>query len=141
MTRVTDWDHVPTKEAFPGVNPKIVSGEYVMVSFVRARKGAKALRHHHEAEQILCVLKGRVRAQSEEGPVRVLGPGDIWYVPSHAEHQVDYLEDTEALEACSPIRRDNFAGYLANHTHRVPQRNLEAEMERQRRGPRPKKRP
>ena len=72
--------------------------------------------------------------QAGEEPAVVLKPGDVWYVPPHAEHQADYLEDTVAFEACGPIRRDNFAGYLHPDTHFVEQRDLAAEMEREKAG-------
>ncbi len=48
--------------------------------------------------------------------VRELGPGDIWYVPSSVVHGVEYVGDVEALEIVSPIRLDNFTGYVARHT-------------------------
>lgn len=72
--------------------------------------------------------------QSEEEPVAILKPGDVWYVPSHVEHQAEYLEDTVAFEACSPIRKDNFEGYLHQDTHFTKQRNLAALMKKQKKG-------
>ncbi|MDA1000458.1 MAG: cupin domain-containing protein [bacterium] len=131
---VTDWDKLPTKIPFPGVEPKIVSGEHVMICYVNAKKGATTVRHHHEAEQIFCLLSGSVRVQSGEEPVVILKPGDVWYVPSHVEHQADYLEDTVAFEACSPIRKDNFGGYLHQDTHMTKQRDLAALMKKQNKG-------
>ena len=128
---VTNWDNLPTKIPFPGVEPKIVSGEHVMVCYIHAKKGGATVRHHHEAEQIFCLLSGSVRVQSEEEPVAILKPGDVWYVPSHVEHQAEYLEDTVAFEACSPIRKDNFEGYLHQDTHFTKQRNLAALMKKQ----------
>ncbi|MCY3824554.1 MAG: hypothetical protein OXG62_11865 [Nitrospinae bacterium] len=64
----------------------------------------------------------------------VLGPGDVWYVPPHIEHQTDYLEDTVAFEAAGPIQLDNFAGYLHEDTHFVDQRDLAADLEREQAG-------
>ncbi len=131
---VTNWNSLPTKIPFPGVEPRIVSGEHVMISYIHAKKGGVTRRHHHEAEQIFCLISGSVRVQSAEGPVTVLKPGDVWYVPSHVEHQADYLEDTVAFEACSPIRKDNFAGYLHQDTHFTKQRNLATLMKKQKGG-------
>ena len=57
-------------------------------------------------------------------------PGDVWYVPAHTEHQAEYLEDTFAVEACSPIRLDNLEGYLHVDTHLVDQWDLAGQAEK-----------
>jgi len=68
------------------------------------------------AEQIFLVFKGQIRVTTGKESPRVIGPGDIWVVPSNCVHSVDYVEDTEALEVVSPIRLDNFVGYTISHT-------------------------
>ena len=131
---VTDWDKLPVKVPFPGVSVGIVSGEHVMISYIHAEGGNSTRRHYHEAEQIFCLISGSVRVQAGDEPVSVLKPGEVWYVPADAEHQADYLEDTVAFEACSPIRRDNLEGYLHQDTHFVEQRDLAAILEAQKEG-------
>jgi len=95
---------------------RIMSGEKIMITQVNAKKGAYVPRHHHEAEQIFLVFKGQIRVTTGKESPRVIGPGDIWVVPSNCVHSVDYIEDTEALEVVSPIRLDNFVGYTISHT-------------------------
>lgn len=49
-------------------------------------------------------------------PVRTLGPGDIWVVPSNVPHGVEYEGDMEAIEVVSPPRVDTLIGYVVPHT-------------------------
>ncbi|MFC1491767.1 cupin domain-containing protein [Nitrospinota bacterium] len=128
---VTNWDDLPKKSPFPGVEVEFVSGENVMINHVHAQKGGIVRRHHHEAEQIFCLISGSARVQAGEEPVTVLKPGDVWYVAGEVEHQVDFLEDSVALEAVSPIRLDHFAGYMKQHTFPTKQRDLAALMKKQ----------
>lgn len=128
---VSSWKELPVKVPFPGVEVGIAAGEHVMMNYIHARKGVSTRRHWHEAEQILCVLKGRMRVKAGDEPVSILGPGDVWHVPSNTEHQADYLEDTVAFEGCSPIRLDNLAGYLKRDTYLVEQLDLAALLKKQ----------
>ena len=97
---------------------RIMSSERMMVTNINAKKGAFVPLHHHEAEQIILVLKGRIEAIMGKGKEfsRILGPGGIWVVPSNYPHSVSYLEDTEGVEVVSPPRLDNFVGYTISHT-------------------------
>jgi len=95
---------------------RIMSGSRIMVTQINARKGASVPLHHHEAEQIILVFKGRIRGITGKDSSELLGPGGIWVVPANMPHSVQYVEDTEAIEMVSPIRLDNFVGYTISHT-------------------------
>jgi len=95
---------------------RIMSSEKMMVTNIKAKKGAFVPLHHHEAEQIILVLTGKIMAIAGKGSSRILGPGSIWVVPSNDPHSVKYVEDTEAIEVVSPPRLDNFVGYTIPHT-------------------------
>jgi quercetin dioxygenase-like cupin family protein len=97
---------------------RIMSSERMMVTNINAKKGAIVPLHHHEAEQIILVLKGKIRAIMGKGKElsKILGPGGIWVVPSNCPHSVEYIEDTEGIEVVSPPRLDNFVGYTISHT-------------------------
>lgn len=123
---VSSWEKLPVKVPFPGVEVGIAAGEHVMMNYIHAKKGVSTRRHWHEAEQILCVFKGKVRVKAGDEPVSILGPGDVWHVPANTEHQADYLEDTVAMEGCSPIRLDNLHGYMKQDTYLVEQLDLAA---------------
>ena len=95
---------------------RIMSSERMMVTHINAKKGAFVPLHHHEAEQILLVLKGKIKAIMGKDSSQILGPGAIWVVPSNHPHGVEYVEDTEGIEVVSPPRLDNFVGYTISHT-------------------------
>ena len=120
------WDDFPEREiSYLKGRPesskllvRIMSSERMMVTHLNAKKGAFVPLHHHEAEQIILVLKGKIEATmgKEKDTSKVIGPGSIWVVPSNCPHSVKYIEDTDAMEVVSPPRLDNFVGYTASHT-------------------------
>jgi quercetin dioxygenase-like cupin family protein len=120
------WDDFPEREiSYLKGRPesskllvRIMSSERMMVTHLNAKKGAFVPLHHHEAEQIIFVLKGKIEAIMGKGKEssQILGPGGIWVVPSNCPHSVKYIEDTEGMEVVSPPRLDNFVGYTASHT-------------------------
>ena len=99
-----------------GLKIRIMATERMMFTQISVKGGARIPRHHHEAEQVVFVTKGKVRVTTGDEPPRVLGPGDIWVIPSNVTHGVEYIGDCEALEAVSPLRLDNFIGYTIKHT-------------------------
>ncbi len=95
---------------------RIMSSARMMVTQINAKKGALVPLHHHEAEQIILVLRGQIRGTTGKEAPQMIGPGGIWVVPSNMPHRVEYVEDTEAIEVVSPPRMDNFVGYTLSHT-------------------------
>jgi len=99
-----------------GIKIRVLSSERMMLTEISVKGGGTVPRHHHEAEQIIIIQKGEARVTTGKGLPRLLKPGDIWIVPSHTMHGVEYLGDVEALEIVSPPRLDNFIGYTIKHT-------------------------
>lgn len=118
------WDDFPLREiSYLKGRPeaskllvRIMSSARMMVTQINAKKGALVPLHHHEAEQIILVLKGQIRGTTGKEAPQMVGPGGIWVVPSNVPHRVEYVEDTEAIEVVSPPRMDNFVGYTLSHT-------------------------
>ena len=144
---VTNWDELPVKVPFPGVEVGLVSGKHCMISYIHAKGGKSTRRHHHEAEQIFCLISGSARVQCGDEPVAVLKPGDVWYVPPHIETS----GGISGRHGCiSNIRRNIWKTRLPSRlagryvriisqatctrgrdTHFVEQRDLAADMERE----------
>ena len=114
------WEDFPERDVYylPGMEIKvrIMSSERIMLTNIKAKKGVSIRMHHHEPEQILLVYKGKIRARTAKEEPKIIGPGDIWIVPSNCPHAAEYVEETEALEIVSPLRLDNFVGYTVSHT-------------------------
>ncbi len=120
------WDEFPEREiGYLKGRPesskllvRIMSSERMMTTHINAKSGAFVPLHHHEAEQIMFVLKGKIEGimGKRKEFSRTLGPGEMMIVPPNFPHSVKYVEDTEAIEVVSPPRLDNFVGYTVSHT-------------------------
>ena len=118
------WEELPQRgvsylQGLPkseGLKIRIMASERMMFTQISVKGGARIPRHHHEAEQVVFLYKGKMRVTTGDEPPRILEPGDIWAVPSNVTHGVEYIGDCEALEAVSPLRMDNFTGYTIKHT-------------------------
>ena len=118
------WEEFPEQTAYyladnpncKGIRSRRISTDHIMVSKVSLKGGAKIPRHYHEAEQIMFLQKGKALVSTGDEPLRSLGPGDIWVVPSNVAHGVQYFGDVEAMEIVSPPRVDTLVGYLVPHT-------------------------
>jgi quercetin dioxygenase-like cupin family protein len=111
-----NWKEYPEVEAMPGIRRTVISGEKVMLSLVHAKAGAAVGNHHHAAEQVSWIIKGKMRVTTEHGEPRIIGPGDVWVIPGNAVHSAAYLEDTEMLEGFGPIRLEYLIGYTVDTT-------------------------
>lgn len=74
----------------------LVTGSQIEVGRLRFRAGEGAVPHAHPQEQIMVVLRGRLRATLGE-ETRELGPGQGFLAPPNLPHQVTALEDSEVL--------------------------------------------
>jgi quercetin dioxygenase-like cupin family protein len=87
------------------MSQKVVSGAHQMLAQTYLKQGALVPLHTHPSEQMTYVLQGAVRfvVAGEETIVR---EGEVLYIPSHAPHQAEVLEDTFQLDVFSPPRVD-----------------------------------
>lgn len=89
-----------------------VTGEVIEVGKYGMKKGTGADSHRHPNEQIVYVLRGklRVRIENEE---RILGPGDVAHFPSNIVHEVRALEDSEFLSSKNLVDGKGSRGWSA----------------------------
>jgi len=90
----------------PGLRRQVMSYSPAMM-LVRhtMTKGWVGARHSHPHEQMVYVVRGRLRFE-HPGGVFDAGPGDSFIVPGNVEHQASALEDSEALDIFTPMRED-----------------------------------
>lgn len=74
----------------------LVLGSQVEVGRLRFAKGEGAVEHAHPQEQMMVVIKGRLRAVLD-GQSSDLGPGEGFHAQPNSKHQVTALEDTEVI--------------------------------------------
>jgi quercetin dioxygenase-like cupin family protein len=90
-----------TPKYSPARGPKI-EGEKILMGRWFYPKGPGAKRHKHPNDQLVYVLKGKMRIciGDEEN---ICGPGEGWHIPPNTEHGGgEYLEDTELI-VCKDI--------------------------------------
>jgi quercetin dioxygenase-like cupin family protein len=97
-----DLNEIPNEAvSYSTAAGQLVAGEYLKVSLLRFKAQGGAEEHAHSYEQIMVVVRGklRVRVGEETGEI---GPGQAFLAPSNVQHQVTALEDTEVI-SCKDI--------------------------------------
>jgi quercetin dioxygenase-like cupin family protein len=91
---------------FPGVDLRATRGSELMLSVVRLEPGSEVPLHSHHHEQMGMLISGRLEF-TVANTTRILGPGDIWRIPSGVVHGVRALEEPAlALDVFHPIREE-----------------------------------
>lgn len=112
MGQITTWDEFPTVEYVRGVSRQAVSGEKVMMTRIVYRDGVVIPDHHHPAEQIMLIERGRLWAKVGDEEAEV-GPGSLLIIPSDCTHGFRQLgeEDVVFYECFAPIRLEYLVGF------------------------------
>jgi quercetin dioxygenase-like cupin family protein len=76
-----------------------------MSVYLTLDKGAIVGEHKHPHEQISHIISGSMEFEVA-GEKRVMGPGEVLYIPSNVPHAAVALEDTINIEIFSPPRED-----------------------------------
>lgn len=84
---------------------RYVTGDRVTVARFDLKRGGIVPRHSHDNEQVTCVMSGALKFRFD-GTEIVARAGDVVQIPSWAEHEVEILEDTIAIDVFSPVRQD-----------------------------------
>lgn len=69
------------------------------------QKGWQGTRHSHAHDQLVYVIRGRLRFTGGVSTFEVAA-GDSFIVPGDVEHQAFALEDSEVLDIFNPYRED-----------------------------------
>ena len=90
----------------PGLKRQVMSYSPSMMlvrhTMVKGWVGAK---HSHPHEQMVYIVRGRIRFEHPGGTFEV-GPGDSFLVPGGVDHQASAVEDSEVLDIFTPMRED-----------------------------------
>ena len=100
-----DITATPGQSLLPGITIRTVWGERIMLSFLDfAREGATVPLHQHVHEQMGMGLEGEFELVIGD-EVRLIGPGDVYLIPSGVEHSATAVEGpARALDIFSPPR-------------------------------------
>ncbi len=89
-----------------------VTGEVIEVGKYGMAKGTGADPHRHPNEQIIYVLRGKLRVRVAEEE-RTLEPGDVAHFPPNVVHEVRALEDSEFLSSKNLVDGKGSRGWSA----------------------------
>ncbi len=102
-------DLEPNASLPAGMSRQSIVGERAMLCMHEAFPNLQCAPHQHEAEQFSIVVKGRMRFVIG-GEERVLGPGEVAYIPSGVPHSIQSLEEyVQVLDVFAPLRPDIIA--------------------------------
>jgi unsaturated pyranuronate lyase len=107
MSAFADLEAIPPFDVWPGaVRARRVEGERMTMSILELAPDALVPEHHHDAEQIGVLIRGRV-SFTIDGETRELAPGATWKILSQQPHEVRAGSDGAIIvEAFAPPRRD-----------------------------------
>jgi quercetin dioxygenase-like cupin family protein len=100
-----DWNNMEPAEVNPAYLRKVAVGENVSIAHVEVNRGSITQPHKHTNEEVIIVLKGAWRFQLPDRAVTV-GSNQMLMIPPGVEHSSEALEDTIALDICTPGRKD-----------------------------------
>ncbi len=104
----------PWIEICPGIKRRTMANGRTMYQMVaELDAGSKMPEHQHPQEQIVHILKGRMKL-IVNGKPHELATGDSFYLDSHVPHGVETLEETRVLDTFSPPRNEYLAIDEAN---------------------------
>ncbi len=93
----------------PGIRRRTVtSGASMYQMMAELEAGAAMPEHQHPHEQIVHVVKGRMRLLVE-GVAHEMTAGDSFYLAGHVLHAVETSEATTVLDTFSPPREEYLA--------------------------------
>ena len=96
------WDELDLEKVTEMVSRKIVTGDSLTLAQVYLKRGAHVPLHLHDKEQMVYVLKGKVR-WLVAGQEMVVVQGEVLRVPSGVLHQAEALDDTFQISIVSEV--------------------------------------
>ena len=86
------------------MRPLVFEDKTILCEF-KLDKGAELPLHDHPYEQTGYLISGKLDFRIGD-KWQIAEAGDSWCIPENVEHQVKVLEDSQVLEAFTPIRPD-----------------------------------
>jgi len=94
-----------TREPMPGFRGRFVHSEHMSFVHWTLEAGTPLPEHAHPHEQVASFLEGEFEL-TIGGETRVLGPGTMAIIPSHALHSGRALTACRIIDVFYPIRED-----------------------------------
>ncbi len=117
-----DWNQMSAEEISELYRRQMAIGENLTVARVEVKRFAVTQTHHHTSEEVIIVLSGAWKFYLPDKEV-TLTNNQMLVIPPGVEHSSEALDDTIAIDICTPRRTDWLTGddYLL---HRDPNDSL-----------------
>jgi quercetin dioxygenase-like cupin family protein len=125
------WDLLPDEVISPHYSTATggtVTGSLIEVGRYRMAAGTGADPHKHPNEQIIYLLRGRLRARVGDEE-RVVEAGEVVHVPPNVEHEVHALEDSMFLSSKNLVDGKGSKGWSAAAPVRRSRKSSPAQTE------------
>src|SRR4030095_1050223 len=103
-----DWDKIEPESISELYTRKVAKGDNLVIARIEVKQWAVTQQHTH-SEEVIMVLKGAWRFHLPTGDV-TLRANQMLSIPPGVEHSSEALEDTVALDICTPTRLDWITG-------------------------------
>jgi quercetin dioxygenase-like cupin family protein len=103
------WAEVKEEKLNEKITRKLAVGKNEMIGRLHLEKGAVVPPHKHVAEQITMVMSGALKFTIDGKDTTVLA-GDVFVIPPNVVHSAVALEESDDLDAFSPLRMDWLTG-------------------------------
>jgi quercetin dioxygenase-like cupin family protein len=110
----TTWNSVAEEQLTDNIRRRMIVGSKEMLVRWEFTKGAVVARHSHPHEQIVVMVKGKLRFQVGEDE-KIIEAEDIVVIPPHMPHEAQALEDTVVMDIFSPPREDFLSGHTLDY--------------------------
>lgn len=100
-----DLSQLQTQTLMPGFDVRFVHTDSMTFAHWEVQAGAVLPEHSHEHEQVAHVLEGEFEL-TIDGTARILKPGVVGVIPSHAVHSGRAITDCRIMDVFQPVRED-----------------------------------
>ena len=103
------WSEIKEEKMNEKISRKLAVGKNEMIGRLHLAKGAMVPPHKHLAEQITMVMRGALKF-TIDGKDIVVAEGEVLVIPPNVVHSAVALEETDDIDAFSPLRLDWLTG-------------------------------
>jgi quercetin dioxygenase-like cupin family protein len=103
------WSEVKEEKMNEKISRKLAIGKNEMIGRLWLAKGAVVPPHKHLSEQITMVMSGALKFTIEGKDITVRA-GEVLVIPPNVVHSAIALEDSDDIDAFSPLRLDWLTG-------------------------------
>jgi quercetin dioxygenase-like cupin family protein len=103
------WADVKEEKLNEKITRKLAVGKNEMIGRLHLAKGAVVPPHKHVSEQITMVMSGSLKFTIGGEETTVLA-GEVFIIPPNVVHSAVALEDSDDIDAFSPLRLDWLTG-------------------------------